>query len=39
MTALFTFFSASRIKNSGSTASASAVLPGVVGVFLCLAKQ
>uniref|UniRef100_A0A8B9R1A4 NAD(P)(+)--arginine ADP-ribosyltransferase n=1 Tax=Anas platyrhynchos TaxID=8839 RepID=A0A8B9R1A4_ANAPL len=30
---------ASRIKNSGSTASASAVLPGVVGVFLCLAKQ
>ncbi|NXH68270.1 NAR4 ribosyltransferase, partial [Hydrobates tethys] len=28
---------ASRSKNSGSTALASAVLPSVVGVFLCLA--
>ncbi|NXJ10140.1 NAR4 ribosyltransferase, partial [Odontophorus gujanensis] len=30
---------ASRIKNSGSTASASIILPTVVGVFLCLAMQ
>ncbi|XP_009938443.1 ecto-ADP-ribosyltransferase 4 [Opisthocomus hoazin] len=30
---------ASRSKNSGSTAPASAVLPGIVGVLLCLARN
>lgn len=33
------FLSASRSKNSGSTALASAVLPSVLGVFMCLAHN